>query len=124
VWVPGVVLHRSLAYCRQPQQLQSLLQRGFATGDTLRAAPTVAAAVEPTGPMMELPEWQELNTQSRLATLLLLDPQEEVGWGWEGGGWGGWRTQQVATRIDTSWMEQCVAVMWHASMWGQPWHDW
>lgn len=111
MWVPGVVLHSSLAYCRQPQQLQSLLQRGFATGDTLRTAPTVAAAVEPTGPMMELPEWQELNTQSRLATLLLLDPQEEVGGGGrvgvgggEGGGLNKWRQGSTRAGWSSVWL--------------------
>lgn len=71
-WVPVVVLHCSLAYMRQPEALQALLQEGFHT------PAADAAAAEPRRGGVDLPGWQQLKPNTRLATLLLLNTGQEV----------------------------------------------
>lgn len=71
-WVPVVVLHCSLTYMRQPEALQALLQEGFDT------PPADAAAAEPGRGAVDLPGWQPLKPNKRLATLLLLNTGQEV----------------------------------------------
>lgn len=89
VWVPVLVLSCSLAYSRQPAALQAWLREGFAAGAAGGAA---AAAVppEPTDGCGELPPWQELGLHARVATVLLLDPGNEVRPASVVMGWGRW----------------------------------
>jgi hypothetical protein len=74
VWMPALVLHCSLAYSRQPDAVQAVLQQGFAQG-----AANPADAELPGQYSLELPPWQELGPDERIATLLLLNPGDEVG---------------------------------------------
>lgn len=78
VWLPVVVLHCSLAYSRQPDALQALLREGFEAARDPQAAATAEPQLEPS---MQLPGWQPLTANTRVATVLLLTGGEQVGVG-------------------------------------------
>lgn len=72
-WEPVVVVHSSLAYTRQASALHALLQEGFAT------SAEDAAAAEPgvvTGESVQLPAWQQVDGNARIALVLALNAED------------------------------------------------